>query len=187
MDYGKDDRKSQSHARYITMSKPRSQSIVRNVVEDLFELGKSTVRETGKAVETTFNPIHAIEKPKTEIDKAKQELGKKENHTPLNLDKLDKKYKSEDDIQQEMVRKRLHQLSQNKTEEAIETNKQIKLNREQTELQTKEDKRRELDQQRAAMAQTATPQGKIRQSVLAPKKRVVQQEHQEYKPATGKS
>lgn len=158
--------------------------------EKLAELGLSTAKKTGQAVNKTFNPLKALEKSNNDLrnkeaEKVAQEQAKKTGHTPLDFDRLEERYQDQDKKKEADLRNRLFQLIKGEEKELIERRKQEKQQQEQQLLQEKEERRKKEEEKRM-WEDSDVPQGKERKSILAPKKRV-QKEHAEFKPSTGKS
>lgn len=166
-------------------------SLARDTFEQLAEMGQSTAKKTVKSVAQTFNPLQVFENESdrqlsSEDQKTLGKEGqKKDKHTPLNFDKLDKDYQKTDSQKQAELRNHLFQLVKSGERELIERNEQEKKQKEQIELQEKEDKRKK-EEERRLLEQDDMPKGKERKSILAPKKQA-EKSHAEYKPSSGKS
>ncbi len=162
--------------------------LLEDTFEQLIELGQSTAKKTVKSVAQTFNPLSGLtgnekNNPQESI-KSQAEKMKKNNHTPLNFDKLKNKFQDKDKMKTEALRNRLFQMVKHGDEKIVMENKQKELEkkiREEWEKQEKRKKEEETKRQQSG----AIPQGKQRRSIFSHKK-VAQQQHAETKPATGK-
>src|SRR3989339_191556 len=146
-------------------------SFLSDTFEKAIEAGQSMAKSGGKQLKQTFNPAQMIgnaigiakEGGGTDAVKGVEGRGateakEKRSSTALDFEKLQKRYQNQDKSQTDALRNRLFQL-----------------------VKSGEEKERQ--------AQTTTePQGKEKQSVLAPrkKKKGVQPSPTEIKPSTGK-
>lgn len=166
-------------------------NIVHDTFEQLAELGQSTAKGTAKAVAQTFSPAKLWEKatgagsgtanPLESAEKGKN----KPNHTPLDFDKLQSSYKTDDEAKLKILRSRLFQKVKREEQEVIDDKKRAEIEKkqkEQREIEMK--KRQELEKQQSM--QGGLPKGKERKSIMSPKRKA-QEKTPEMKPATGKS
>ncbi len=161
--------------------------------EQLAELGKTTARQSGQAVKQTLNPVKILEKAvnpnagKTGdkgIEKPEKGQASGSSHTPLDFDKLQRRYQDQDQAKADALRNRLFQLVKSGEEKILQEKKQEALEKKRKEEWEKEEKKRR--EQQIAMQQPAElPQGKQRRSIFSPKK-VAKREQAEVKPASGK-
>ena len=88
--------------------------IIKNTLEELFELGKSTGKKASKAIKQTINPFDKPEiSQQAGIEQHKQKemsMEKKPNSTPLNLSKLQQRYKEQDQENMMSLKQRLFDL-----------------------------------------------------------------------------
>lgn len=166
-------------------------SFLEDTFEKLAELGVSTVKKSGVAVKQTFDPLRLAEKTvgsNTPQDKGMEKLEKgqsqKQKHTPLDFDKLQKKYQDQDAIKMDTLRNRLFQLVKGADEKILQEKKLEEQRKKQKEVYELQEKRRK-EEERKRIEQQAIPQGKIRRSIFSAKK-VAKREQAEVKPAAGK-
>ena len=161
------------------------------ILGELLELGKSTVKNTGQQLKQTFSPLKILEgivgggneSPLIEKND-KNELKREQNSTPLDIEKLRKKYQEQDKQKEEVLRQRLFQLVKRGEEEVFQTQKQQEAEKQRMEAYQEQKKRKEEERKRQE-ALVEVPKGKIRRSIFSPKK-VVQRQQAEVKPAAGK-
>jgi len=164
----------------------------RKIWDDLWELGESTVKTTTQELKQTFSPLKILEgivgggneSPLIEKND-KNELKGKQNSTPLDTEKLRKKYQEQDKQKEEALRKRLFQLVKRGEEEAFQTQKQQEVEKQRMEAYQQQEKKRKEEERKRQEVLAEIPKGKIRRSIFSPKK-VVQRQQAEVKPAAGK-
>ncbi len=149
--------------------------ILHDTFEQLAELGQSTAKKAVKQVGQTFIPLGMVE----------DEQNKKPNHTPLDLDKLEKKYDQQDKQKEMALRTRLFQLVKEGEKEELAKLKRRKQEEEQKLLAEEQEKKKKEEEEKKKQQVVEAPRGKVRRSIFSPKK-VAQREHAEVKPATGK-
>jgi len=163
-------------------------NILQDSFEQLAELGKTTTKQGGKQIVQTFNPLKILENTTGEgqnTDKQKEELKKKKDaSTPLDFEKLQKKYQDEDKLKTESLRNRLFQMVKREDEKSLEREKAEGQEKKQKEEYEKQEKKKQKAQQQQ-IEFLEEPQGKIRRSIFSPKK-VSQRNVAETRPATGK-
>ena len=157
--------------------------------EQLAELGKTTGKQSAKSVAQTFNPVKILEQAAgtgispNEGD-IKKEFQKKKNHTPMDFDKLQKKYQEKDTQNLATLRNRLFQMVKSGDEKILAEKKQAEEEKKRKiyygEMEKKRKKHAELQQQ----SQSA-PKGKEKKGLFSPKKKA-QEQHAEIKPSTVK-
>ena len=161
------------------------------VLGELLEFGKLTVKNSGQQLKQTFSPLKILEgivgggneSPLIEKND-KNELKREQNSTPLDIEKLRKKYQEQDKQKEEVLRQRLFQLVKRGEEEVFQTQKQQEAEKQRMEAYQEQNKRKEEERKRQE-ALVEAPKGKIRRSIFSPKK-VVQRQQAEVKPAAGK-
>jgi len=162
------------------------------VLGELLEFGKSTVKNTGQQLKQTFSPLKILEgiigvgneSPLIEKND-KNELKGKQNSTPLDIEKLRKKYQEQDKEKEEFLRQRLFQLVKRGEEEVLQTQKQQEAEKKRMEAYKEQEKKRKEEERKRQEALVEIPKGKIRRSIFSPKK-VAQRQQAEVKPAAGK-
>lgn len=161
--------------------------------EKLAEFGQSTAKTTAKSLNQTFNPIkileNAVATDKTNnkdkgIEQLEKGKAKKQNHTPLDFNKLQDKYKDQDKIKTENLRNRLFQFVKSGEEKTIMEKRAKEQQRKQQLIYEAQEKKKEEEKKKKAQA-TPIPQGKVRRSIFSPLK-VARRQQMEYKPASGK-
>ena len=161
------------------------------ILGELLELGKSTVKNTGQQLKQTFSPLKILEgivgggneSPLIEKND-KNELKGKQNSTPLDTEKLRQRYQEQDKQKEGALRQRLFQLIKRGEEEALQRQKQQEAEKQRMEAYQEQKKRKE-EERKKQEALVEIPKGKIRRSIFSPKK-VVQRQQAEVKPAAGK-
>jgi hypothetical protein len=160
--------------------------------EKLAELGTSTVKKSASAVKQTFDPIKIVEKvmgieqPKDKgVEKLEKGQSKKQNHTPLDLKKLQSKYEDQDKVKEQILRQHLFQLVRRSGEDVVERKKQEEMEKKRKVAYEVEDKKRKEEEKKRLEQMQTIPMGKVRRSIFSPKK-VAKREQAEVKPATGK-
>ncbi len=160
--------------------------------DQLFELGKSTAKQTGQAVKQIVDPKKIVEtvigidkSQDTGMEQLEKGQSKKQNHTKLDFSKLQQKYKDQDAQKTNALRIRLFQLVKGEEEKTVLKMRQDELGRKrEEEYEAQEKKKREEEKKRFYEEQTQ-PKGKIRKSIFSAKK-MAKREQAEVKPASGK-
>jgi len=161
------------------------------ILGELLELGKSTAKKSVQQIGQTFSPLKIFEgvvnnsnNNDSSLEKKSKEEAKKQNNTPLNFEKLQEKYQSQDKQKEESLRQRLFQLVKRGDEEILQREKQKEEERKRMEFYQREEKKRKEERKRQE-ASLEAPRGKIRRSIFSHKK-VAQRQQAEVKPAAGK-
>lgn len=172
-------------------------NILSDSFEQIVELGQSTAKQGVKSVAQTFSPLklldHLTGKTQGSTSEVKESAGgggdtsevKGDKSTPLNFDKLQQKFKDQDETKMEALRNRLFQIVKREDEKSLERKKTEEQQKKQKEEAEKEQKKRQQLQQQKAQQAEEEPRGKIRRSIFSPKK-VAQRSQQEVRPAAGK-
>lgn len=165
-------------------------NLFEDIFEQLVELGQSTTKKTVKSVAQTFNPLSIFD---NQIDRRtdsvndlnkRTESVKKNNHTPLDFEKLQKKFQNQENMKTEALRKRLFQMVKQGDEKVLMEKRQKELEkRRKEEYEEQERKRKEKEKEKEQSENI--PLGKIRRSIFSPKK-VAERSRAETKPAIGK-
>jgi len=183
-------------------------NILDDTFEQLVELGQSTAKKTGQAMKQTFGPkalwnsafgksddkTQSSEKQggpalrsfseggrTSEVERAKRS----EKSTPLDFQNLQKKFETKDKVKADRLKNRLFQLVKSGEEKVWEEKKQEKIQKERQEVLEGQEKKRKEIEKRKVDEQTGIPKGKERRSIFS-RKKVVQRERAEFKPASGK-
>ncbi len=159
--------------------------------EQLAELGMSTGKKTIKAVAQTINPLSAFDKQTGDGTAEVEERGgktsevkKRNNHTPLDFEKLKEKYQNGDAQKTQALKKHLFDLVKGADERLLMEKKQKEMEKKRQEALEEQD-RRKKEQERYVQQDDTLPHGKVRRSIFS-KKKVATEQHAEMKPATGK-
>ena len=162
------------------------------ILGELLELGKSTAKKSVQQIGQTFSPLKIFEgvvnksnNNDSSLEKKSKEEAKKQNNTPLNFEKLQEKYQSQDKQKEESLRQRLFQLVKRGEEEVLEREKQKEAEKQRIEAYKEQEKKRKEEERKRQEASLEAPRGKIRRSIFSPKK-VAQRQQAEVKPAAGK-
>ncbi len=151
---------------------------------DLGEGAKKAVKplsETpGKMMESIFN-LQPVEQGMEEIEKGQNT----KKSTPLNFQKLQKKFADQDKQKTDTLRRHLFQLVKNEEEKSVMKKHREEMEKKQKELYDEQEKRRKEAEKKKQEQASSIPQGKIRRSIFSPKK-VAKREQAEVRPATGK-
>ncbi len=172
---------------------PTKGTITSNVFEDLEALGKSTVKSAVSAVAKPLNPVKIAEEilsPKgsdsqgdKDAEKLK-EMQSKGNSTPLDFDKLNNKYKDNDQKKLMAVRRQFQFVKQEE-QQAIDARKREEEERQNKIAREEQEKRRREEERRQSENAQPMPAGKQKKGLFSPKKKA-QMQHQETKPSVGK-
>ena len=176
--------------------------IIHDAFEQVVETGKDMAKSSAKQVKETFSPWDMIRNSFTEEKtpqnqeqssvaqtKLKEMQGKGEKHTPLDFDKLQKQYASQDKQKIEMMKQRLFQLVKKDEEKTVMKGKQEKAEKERNIAQEEAEKRRNEEERRRRSMMSDAPEGKSgRGTALIGKKRRKPTEPQpaETKPGSSK-
>jgi len=160
--------------------------------EKMAEMGQSTAKKTVKSVAQTFNPLQVFEKSddgtkdqSEMMRKAQEKRGPGVDHTPLDFNKLQNGYGSQDEQKADALRNRLFQLVKSGEKQAIQERKQTEGEKKQNEEhEQKMKKQKKIEAQRQSQS-SDMPHGKERKSIFSAKK-VAKREQTEVKPASGK-
>lgn len=156
---------------------PKKGTFWDDTLEQGTEFASKTAKASVKAVTETLNPFSSL-KSKETLPKEK-----KDSHTPLNFEKLEKQYKNQDTFKTDKLRQTYFQRVKSEEEKVLMDKKKTEQEKEQMLIQEKQQKER----QKALQAQqpSEAPRGKQRRSIFS-KKRAVQSEQAEMKPSSGK-
>ena len=162
--------------------------ILQDSFEQLAEFGKTTAKQGAKQVAKTFSPLKMINSIIKGAENGSEDSNtaevKEKKSTPLDFDKLQKKYQDQDKLKTESLRNRLFQMVKREDEKSLERKKaeeQEKKRKEEYEKQEK--KKKQVQQQQVQSAEI--PRGKQRRSIFSSKK-TAQRAQVEVRPATGK-
>lgn len=164
-------------------------NILSDIGEQFAELGKSTVKSTGKALKQTFSPLSMAESvlkgTQTEGKQTEnQEKGPGKDHTPLDIQKLQEKQSKSDSSQLDSLRQSLFQMTKKDEQTAIDANRKQNEARMQ-EANDKEQRKKQNEMKTQISQEENEVHGKERKSLFSPKKKA-QQKHTETKPSVSK-
>lgn len=162
-------------------------SILQDTFEQLTELGQSTAKKTVKSVAATFNPLSQTEKSSSDPQQLMKEQlkNKKDNHTPLDFNKLQESYKNNDSKKTDMLRQHLFNLVRRADQQILAESKQNEMQKKRQEAYVDAEKKRREAEKKKQQDAGDIPQGKTRKSIFSHKK-VAEKQHAETKPSTGK-
>ncbi len=160
--------------------------------ETAIETGKTMAKTGANQIKDTFNPFRMIENvfskgdSKTPEQLMKEKMKVKQGHTPLDFDKLNKSYQSQDAQKTNALRNRLFQLVRS-GEEKVKQEKQQKKEEEKRQIAyTEHEKRRQEAEKAKQQEASAAPQGKVRKSILGGGRKKATPDTAELKPSKGK-
>jgi len=163
------------------------------ILGELLELGKSTGKKSVQQIGQTFSPLKIFEgvvnnsnsNTASSLEKKEKDQAKKQNNTPLNFEKLQEKYQSQDKQKEEFLRQRFFQLIKRAEEETLQREKQKEAEKQRIETYQEQERKLKEEERKKQEALFDMPRGKIRRSIFSHKK-VAQRQQVEVKPATGK-
>ena len=167
-------------------------SFLSDTFEKLEELGVSTTKKAGQAVQQTLGPTKLIEHVAGQTEEAetadKQKAAKetqKPTHSSLNLEDLKKKYQDQDKIKENSLRNRLFQLVKSSEEKILTDKKRKEQEKQQKLMYEEQQKKKKAEEKKQQEQATAAPRGKVRRSIFSHKK-IAERQQAEVKPSTGK-
>lgn len=119
------------------------------------------------------------------IEQTEKGRSKKQKHTPLEFQKLQKKYQDQDKMKVDALRQRLFQIVKRGEEKVLMEKRQEEMEKKRKETYEEMEKKRKEEEKKRREAAQFIPQGKIRRSIFSPKK-VAKREQAEVRPSTGK-
>ena len=181
--------------------------MIKSQLEDTFErLAEQGATQSKKAVKTavqqikqTFSPTKMWEQllgvnsdngrtsevGEERSDGKTSEVKRNSNHTPLNFEKLGKKYQDTEAQKTEALRQRLFELVKSGDEKVLMDKKQKEQEKKRQEAYEAQEKKRKAEEKARQEQVGNIPKGKVRRSIFSHKK-VAERQHSEVKPATGK-
>ncbi|MBI3619542.1 hypothetical protein HY214_00110 [Candidatus Roizmanbacteria bacterium] len=160
--------------------------------EKILEFGSSTGKKAVQSVKNTFSPLKILDKATglstsgdQGIEKTEKGAAKRNDHTPVDFDNLEKSYKKQDSLKSDALRNRLFQLVKSGEEKAIQASRQGENDEKRREAYMAQEKKRKAEENRRAADSASLPQGKVRKSIFSPKK-VAKREQTEVRPSAGK-
>ncbi len=171
------------------MAKP---GFFEDTFEKAVEAGVIIVKQSGKQVAQTINPLKILEKaagsqsPQSPKQPQSPESPKSsQNHTELDFQKLQKNYQDQDKAKTDALRQRLFQMVKAGDEKLLIEQRQKEMQKKQKETYEQVEKKRREEERKKREAAQLIPQGKIRRFIFSPKK-VAKREQAEFKPSAGK-
>jgi hypothetical protein len=165
--------------------------ILEDTFEQLVELGQSTAKKSAQQVTQTFNPLKLAESTlgqensQNSLNSSTEKLkNKKDNHTPLDFDKLQKKFQDKEKIKTEALRNRLFQMVRQGDEKLLMEYRQKEIEKKRRAEWEKQEKKRQ-EEEKKKKSTGLIPKGKVRRSIFSVKK-IADRSHAEIRPATGK-
>lgn len=167
----------------------KKKTIITDTFEQVAELGSTAAKRTVKNVKDIVMDVgtaRTLERVVTDHDPDQSEkTNGKKNHTPLDLNGLEKKYQDQDKQKEKNLRIRLLQLISQEEGRVLAKKKQEKKAQEQQVVQEEEEEKKQEEEKKKQREQGAIPQGKKRRSIFSPKKKSEEQ-HMETRPSIGK-
>ena len=162
-----------------------------NTFETLEKFGKDTAKETARGVADTVNPFKkekTINPEEQEEESHKMEKKKRrEDFTPLDIEKLHGSYKSEDEMKAQALRQRLFQLVKKQEKDIMEEDEKQKEEKKLREEQEEEERRKKEKERLKQEQESEVPKGKDqRGSAFAAKKKKKPVKTMENKVGKGK-
>ncbi len=165
------------------------------IIEQGTTQAKKAIKQGTKQLKQTISPTKMWEQllgtdsdrtsEVNELNKKNSEVKKNGNHTPLDFEKLGKKYKDKESQQTEALKQRLFQLVKSGEEKAILEKKKEEEEKKRKELYELQEKKKKEEEEKKQQQVTEIPKGKVRRSIFSPKK-IAQRQHAEVKPASSK-
>ncbi|MEK7110009.1 MAG: hypothetical protein AAB876_02205 [Patescibacteria group bacterium] len=159
-------------------------SILEDTFEQLAELGVSTAKQTVKSVAQIVNPFSPNKSHESNKSNS-PEVKRGNNHTPVDFDKLKNKFQDKDKLQAEALRNRLFQIVKREDEKIIERKDMEETQKKRQEEYDEQEKKRKEQQKKIQSQQGGIPTGKAKRGFIS-RKKTVEQQHVENKPASGK-
>lgn len=165
-------------------------NILGDTFEQLAELGQSTAQKTVKSMAQIVNPFDKSGAKTSEVGheqntRKTSEVNRKQNHTPVDFDKLKNKFQDKDKLQAEALRNRLFQLVKREDEKILERKDMEEAQKKRQEEYDEQDKKRKEQQKKMQNQQSGIPTGKAKRGFMT-RKKSSEQQHVENKPASGK-
>ena len=173
--------------------------MIKNALEDTIERlaeqgstqAKKAAKTAVKQIKQTFSPskmweqILGTSSLTSENSNETSEVKRNSNHTPLNFEKLGKKYQDTEAQKTEALRQRLFQLVKSGDEKVLTDKKQKEQEKKRQEAYEAQEKKRKAEEKARQEQVGNIPKGKVRRSIFSHKK-VAERQHSEVKPASGK-
>ena len=173
--------------------------MIKNALEDTIERlaeqgstqAKKAAKTAVKQIKQTFSPskmweqILGTSSVSSESSNATSEVKSNGNHTPLNFEKLGKKYQDTEAQKTEALRQRLFELVKSGDEKVLMDKKQKEQEKKRQEAYEAQEKKRKAEEKARQEQVGNIPKGKVRRSIFSHKK-VAERQHSEVKPASGK-
>lgn len=174
-------------------------TLIQDTFEQLAELGQSTARKTVKQLGRTLNPLSFLtdsspdtakslenkQQQNQNIKKEGSEIKKNQNSTPIDLDKLGKKFQDQEKLKEQALRQRLFQMIRQSDEKLFNEYKKKEIEKRKMEEWEKQQKEKKKKEEQARQQESLIPRGRIRRSIFSPKK-IAQRQHLETKASFGK-
>src|SRR3989344_5587316 len=157
--------------------------MIKNALEDTIERlaeqgstqAKKAAKTAVKQIKQTFSPskmweqILGTSSVSSESSNATSEVKSNGNHTPLNFEKLGKKYQDTEAQKTEALRQRLFQLVKSGDEKVLMDKKQKEQEKKRQEAYEVQEKKKQEENKKQAQ-QGEIPKGKVRRSIFSHKK-----------------
>lgn len=153
--------------------------LIDDILGELLELGQSTTQKTGQAIKSVTLDAFAkgakelignSNNNPSETQPKNQEKQNKPNHTPLDIEKLQKIYEDQDKKKINQLRDHLFRLIKSEEKKAQEERKKEEMERKKKEEMEQEEKKRQQLLKAKQQEELPIPKGKERKSIFAPRK-----------------
>ncbi|GEM_PF-1692386 len=175
------------------MFKPKKGSLLRDSLESVHELGRSTAKKTVKSIVEIVNPLQVLEKNTDNSEAAIQEKVAREgqkhpNSTKLDMEKLRKSFGKSDEQKANELRQKLFDMVKDGEKIAVHEDKEKEKYNTQQEERDKQERAQQEEERRRHDQSSGVPQGKVRKSILGtPHKKASMEQHTEFKPSSSKN
>jgi len=180
---------------YTFMVKQQLEDSFEGLVEEGKSQAKKTVKSAAEQISSSVNvskmweQLLGVSDATSQVEEERSdgktsEIGKREKHTPLNLEKLAKSYQGLEKQKAESLKQRLFQLVKQGEEKILQEKKTEEVEKKQKSEYDVELKKKK-DEEHKTHQQGDLPKGKVRRSIFSHKK-IAERQHAEVKPAGGK-
>lgn len=161
--------------------------LLQDTFEQLAELGTSTAQKTVKSMAQIVNPFPANESnASNESNKSHSpENNGKNNHTPLDFDKLKNNFQDNEKAKVEGLRNRLFQMVKTEEERSLIRKRQEEMQKKRQESYDKQQKDKN-EQKKREQQSSGIAHGKLKGDNAQRRKAAAAQQQAEVKPSTGK-
>ncbi len=161
-------------------------TILGDAFEQLAELGSSTAKKTVKSIAQIVNPFSTEANESNKSNQSNSpEVNRGKNHTPVDFDKLKKKFQDKDKLQAEALSRQFFHNVKREDEKILQRKEMEEAQKKRQEEYEEQEKKRREQQQKNQNQQSSMPTGKAKRGTMS-RKKSSEQQHVENKPASGK-